>query len=218
MSKNTDKPYRIAIDVMGGDHAPVELVKGAMEAAQQGIAKILMVGDVDQIQEISGRRAISELPITVVPSDGVIVEGEHPVKALRQKPKASVITAARLVKNGRADAFVSLGSTGAAMAAATLTMGLMHGVERPAIGGAFLSLAPKTSVVDLGSSLDCRPSQLLNFAAIGAVYATKLLGIQNPRVALLSVGTEENKGNRQVQEAYSLFKRSGLISRKSKDN
>ena len=105
---------------------------------------------------------------------------------------------------------VSLGSTGASMATAALVLGLMDGLERPCIGGPFLGLAPRTVLMDLGSNVDCRPSQLVNFAAMGAVFAHRFLGTENPRVALLSVGSEKSKGNRQVQESYQLLEKSHL--------
>ena len=210
VAQNGNKIYRIAVDAMGGDYAPAEMVKGAVEAARQDGVELLLVGDPQVVEMELAQHDVTGLPIHRVPSDGVIREGEHPVMALRQTPRASVAVAAGLVKEGRADAFVTLGSTGAAMASAVLALGLLPGLERPTLGGPFLGLAPKTCLIDLGSSVDCRPGQLLSFAVIGSVYASKFLGIKDPRVALLSVGVEEGKGNRQVQEAYALFKSSGL--------
>ena len=201
---------RVAVDVMGGDHAPSEPVAGALEAARSGVAQVLLVGEQEVVRRELAKHSTDGLAVQVVPSQGVITEGEHPARALRQKPQASVALAAGLVKQGKADAFVTMGSTGAAMTAAVLALGLMEGLERPALGGPFLPLAPGTSVIDLGSNVDCRPSQFVSFAAIGSTFARRFLGIENPRVALLSVGAEEGKGNRQVREAYPLLQASGL--------
>jgi len=193
---------------MGGDHAPEEIVRGAVDAAAWGDVEVLLVGEPDAIKD----SLPSSVPATlqVVPSRGVITENEHPLEALRSKPRASIIVAAGLVKEGKAHAYVTMGSTGAAMAAGVVALGNLEGIDRPALGGPFLGLAPKTTIVDLGTSLDNRPSQLLNYGVLGSVFAKIFLGIDNPRVALLSVGVEEGKGNRQVRESYQLFKQSGL--------
>ncbi|MBI2873324.1 MAG: phosphate acyltransferase PlsX [Chloroflexi bacterium] len=202
--------YRIALDAMGGDYAPGEVVKGAVEAAREGKAEVLLVGEEEAVRRELRPLGADALPVSVVPSWGVVREGEHAALALRQQSGASVAVAARLVKDGRADAMVTMGSTGAAMAAAVLNLGLFPGLERPALGGPFLGLAPKTSVLDLGSHVDARPSHLLSFAALGSAFARFYLGIPDPRVALLSVGAEEGKGNRQVLEAAALLRASGL--------
>ena len=126
-------PIRIAVDAMGGDFAPEEIVKGAISAAAQGGVQILLVGDTEPIQNELARYQAGKLPIVPVPSQGVIEEGESPVQALRQKPQASVVVATGLVKAGKADALVSMGSTGAAMAASAFALGLLDGIERPAL-------------------------------------------------------------------------------------
>ena len=207
---STSGAVRIAVDAMGGDFAPEETVKGAISAAAQGGVQILLAGDPEAIQTELARNQAGNLPIVPVPSQGVIEEGEPPIQALRQKPRASVVVAAGLVKEGKADALVSMGSTGATMAASAFALGLMDGIERPALGGPIIGLAPNTVILDVGSNLDCRPSQLLRFGALGAAFARTYLGTANPRVALLSVGAEEGKGNRQVKEAFEVFQASGL--------
>ena len=198
----------IAVDAMGGDYAPGEIVRGAVDAASGGRVDVLLVGE----PEALGGVLPSPMPpnVRVVPSSGVVTEAESPIEAFRSKPNASIVVAAGLVKAGRAHAFVSMGSTGAAMAAGMVALGTLEGVERPALGGPFLGLAPNTTVLDLGTSIDSRPSQLLNYAVLGSAFAKVLQGIEQPRVALLSVGSEEGKGNRQVREAYQLFQSSGL--------
>ena len=202
--------HTIALDAMGGDVAPSEPVKGAVLAAREYGLRVLLVGDAGAIQTELAKYDTTGLPLEVVPSEGVIVEGEHPVLAFRQKPSASVAVAAGLVKDGKADAFVTMGSTGAAMAVCVLTWGLFPGLNRPALGGNFIGLAPKTTIVDLGSQVDVKPAQLLNFATLGCSFAQHYLGVKEPRAGLLSVGSEAGKGNKQVQEAYALFEKSSL--------
>ena len=208
--KNNPRLLRVALDAMGGDYAPAETVKGAVEAARRGIAEVLLVGDASAVNAELNKHVVTGLPLRVVPSEGCITENEHPALALRKKPRASVAVAARLVRTGQADAAVSMGSTGASMAAAAVLMGLLPGIERPGLGGNFLGLAPRAVILDLGSNVDCKPSQLLSFAVMGAAFARTFLKIANPRVALMSTGAEEAKGNKQVHEATPVFKASGL--------
>ena len=152
---------------------------------------------------------LSGLDIKLVPSEGVVTEGEQPAVALRRKPRASIIVATGAQKIGKAAATVTMGSTGAAMAAA-MGLGVMEGLERPALGGPIVGMAPNTAIIDLGTNVDCKPAQLLSFAVIGDVFARSFWGFENPRVALLSVGSEAGKGNRQVKETTELLERSGL--------
>ena len=195
---------------MGGDHAPSEIVKGAVAFAASGEGQVMLVGDPEAVRRELAAYDVSRLPIGVVPSEGVIEEGEPPALALRQKPKASILVATGMVKRGMADACVTMGSTGAAMATAAVVLGLAKGVERPALGGPALGAAPNTCILDLGANVDCRPRQLLSFGAIGDVFAKSFWGMESPRVALLSVGAEVGKGNRQVRETTDLFAKSGL--------
>ncbi len=201
---------RIAVDAMGGDNAPSEVVRGAAQFASTGQGYVLLVGDPEVLQSELAQYDVSRLPIRVIPSEGVIREGEQPALALRQKPKASVLVSTGMVKRGMADACVTMGSTGAAMAAAAVVLGLAKGVERPALGGPVVGVAPETCILDLGTNVDCRPRQLLSFGAIGDVFARSFWGHDNPRVALLSVGAEAGKGNRQVRETTEMFEQSGL--------
>ncbi len=195
---------------MGGDNAPSEVVRGAAQFAARGEGHILLVGDPEAVGRELSEYDTSRLPIAVIPSEGVIEEDESPALALRRKPRASVLVSTGMVKQGHADACVSMGSTGAAMAAAAIVLGLAKGVERPALGGPVVGVAPHTCILDLGANVDCRPRQLLNFGAIGDVFARSFWGVENPRVALLSVGAEVGKGNRQVQETTEMFEKSGL--------
>ncbi len=201
---------RVAVDAMGGDFAPAEIVAGAVQAARKGDVQVMLVGDVDRVQAALATHDTRNLPIGAIPSEGMVMEGEHPALALRQKPRASILVATGLVKQGRADACVSMGSTGAAMAAAVVVLGEIEGIERPALGGPIVGFAPNTAVIDVGTNVDCRPAQLLSFAVIGNVFARLMWGIERPRVAMLSVGAEAGKGNRQVRETSELLAKSGL--------
>ena len=201
---------RVAVDAMGGDYAPRETVQGAIESLSRHDIEVVLVGDREPVELELARHDTTGKPVTLVPSVGKVGDDEHPIQALRHKPEASIIVATKLLKSGQADVLVSMGSTGASMASAVMVLGLMEGLERPCIGGPFLGLAPRTVLVDMGSNVDCRPSLLLSFGALGSVFAQEFLGVENPRVALLSVGAEEAKGNRQVQESYRLLQRSHL--------
>lgn len=205
-----DTPVRIAVDAMGGDNAPGSVVAGAVEAAREGGVQILLVGEPALVQAELAKHDTENLPIAVIPSEGVIVEGEPPAMALRQKPRASIFVSTGMVKQGHADAAVSMGSTGATMTAAAVVLGLSEGVDRPALGGPVLGVAPNTFIIDLGTNVDCRPTQLLSFAVIGDVFARQFWGIRKPKVAMLSVGAEAGKGNRQVRETTALLAKSGL--------
>ena len=210
MAARKRRRVKIALDVMGGDHAPGELVAGAINAARENDVDVRMVGDEDVVEAELAKHDVEGLRIRVVSSEGYVKEGEQPALVLRQRPRASIIVATGLVKYGFADACVSMGSTGAAMAAAAIGLGMSEGVERPAIGGPIVGLAPRTAVIDVGANVDCRPAQMLSFGVIGDVFARKFWGIERPRVAMLSVGSEAGKGNSQVKEATELFEKSGL--------
>jgi len=207
--RNTS-PVRVVVDAMGGDYGPEETVKGAIQALNAEDMELTIVGDREAVEVQLNRYDVNGKPITVVPSEGKIGDDEHPLQALRHKPHASILVATKLLKTGEADVLLSMGSTGASMASAVLLLGLMEGLDRPCIGGPFLGLAPRTVLVDMGSNIDCRPAMLLNFAALGAVFARKFLEIPDPKVGLLSVGAETAKGNRQVQESHQLFADSHL--------
>jgi len=201
---------KIAVDAMGGDYAPEEIVKGAVMAAKEYGTEIILVGPQERIEEELAKYDYSGVNIEIIDTDEYLVEGEHPAYALRQKRKASILVATKLVKEGKADAVVGAGPTGGVVGSALQVLGTVEGIARPVAGGAFLGFAPNMILMDLGGNVDCRPDQLLDFAIVGTVYARKMLNIQNPTVALLSVGAEEGKGNEVVRESYPLFQRSGL--------
>jgi glycerol-3-phosphate acyltransferase PlsX len=152
----------------------------------------------------------ANLPLRIHHTDQLIADGEPPAAALRKKPRASVAVAVQLVQEGRAEAAVSMGHTGAAMIAAHWILGGIEGIDRPVGGGIPFALAPQTVVLDMGANVDCKPRQFVQFAVLGTAYARCLLGLDNPTVALLANGSEEEKGNHQSREAYQLLKKSGL--------
>lgn len=201
---------RIAVDAMGGDNAPEAVVKGAVLAAKNTGIALTLVGQPDKIKAILSETPSAGLDIEIVPTDEYLVEGEQPAYALRTKRNASIALATRLVREGKAAAVYSAGPTGGVIAAALGYLGMMEGISRPVIGGPFIGFAPHTVVMDAGGNVDVRPDQLLDFAIVGVVYAKTLLNIENPTVALLSVGAEEGKGNEQVKTSFPLFKQSGL--------
>ena len=206
----TNQNVKIAVDAMGGDYGSSEIVKGAILAAKENDdVNIALVGS-REIIESELARYNSHLPISCIEADGCITEGEQPALTIRRKPNASVSVAANLVKSGEVKAMISGGPTGATAASAILSLGLIPGIERPAVGGAFETLAPNTVIMDCGVNVDCKPHHFLAFAIMGSVYAKRLLNIANPTVALLSTGTEEGKGSQIVRESYALLRNSGL--------
>ncbi len=200
----------IAIDAMGGDYAPQEIVSGAVDTAKRGDLEPVLVGPLSILEEELGKHDTSGLPIRCVNADGFIKEEENPALAVRRKPTSSIAIATKLVKSGEAKAIIGATATGSLVTSALQHLGTIEGIDRPVIGGVLSSLAPKTAIFDLGVNMDCKPSHLVTFAVIGTVYARVFLNIPNPTVALLNVGIEEGKGNRLAREAYSLLKESGL--------
>jgi glycerol-3-phosphate acyltransferase PlsX len=202
---------RVAVDAMGGDYAPEEIVKGAVLAAEKDDVKIFLVGPAAILEkELTKYKLTNGSSIHIVGASESIKENESPVDVVRRKPNCSVAVAARMVKSGEADALVSAGSSGAAAISAIQFIGMLDGVYRPAIVGSLGSFAPNTVMVDLGANVDCKPHQFLAFAIAGSVYAKKFLNISDPKIALLSTGSEKSKGSEAVREAYSLLKNSGL--------
>ncbi|HBX22393.1 MAG TPA: phosphate acyltransferase PlsX [Desulfotomaculum sp.] len=195
---------KIALDAMGGDHAPGEIVRGAWETCRYNGLKVIMVGDRDILQrEIDLLGPCDGLEIVHAPE--VISMHEAPAAAVRRKKNSSVVMAADLVRSGEAVAMVSAGSTGATMAAALLRLGRIKGIDRPAIASVLPTEKGATILLDVGANVDCKAKNLLQFAIMGALYARKVLGIEKPRVGLLNVGEESTKGNELTQEAYPLF-------------
>lgn len=196
---------RIAVDAMGGDHAPSEIVAGAIRASEELDVTILLVGDRQQIQDSLQHHA--QAPnLEIVEADGAIAMDEG-LAGLRRKPNASINVAMDLVKQNRADAVVSAGHSGAAMAAASLRLGRIKGIDRPAIGAIFPTLLAGKSVIilDVGANVDCRPKYLEQFALMGKIYSQYVMGVDDPKVGLLNIGEESSKGNDLALKTYELL-------------
>jgi glycerol-3-phosphate acyltransferase PlsX len=200
----------IAIDAMGGDYAPQEIVSGAVDAAKRGSVEPVLVGPQSILEEELAKYDTSGLPIRCLSADGFIKEEENPALAVRRKPNSSVAIATKSVKSGETTAMIGATATGSLVTSALQYLGMIEGIDRPVIGGVLSTLAPKTAIFDLGVNMDCKPSHLLTFAIIGTIYAKVFLNIPNPTVALLNVGIEAGKGNQLAREAYPLLKESGL--------
>ncbi|MBD2182832.1 phosphate acyltransferase PlsX [Planktothrix sp. FACHB-1355] len=204
---------RIAIDAMGGDHAPAEIVAGALRAREELDVEVLLVGDEPQIQSFLGQHT-SSFPLEIVPAEGTIEMHEEPLSGLKRKPKASINVAMDLVKQKRADAVVSAGHSGAAMAAALLRLGRLRGIDRPAIGAVFPTILAGKSVLilDVGANVDCRPKFLEQFAVMGSIYSEYVLGVSEPKVGLLNIGEEPSKGNDLAIRTHEMLENNPKIS------
>lgn len=204
---------RIAVDAMGGDHAPGEVVAGALQWLDQYQGNVILVGKRDLIEKELQDQNYDAERLEIVEASQVIGMDESPAQALRRKKDASIVIATQLVKTGQADAVLSCGSTGAQMAAAIFILGRMEGIERPPIVAALPNVKGRQTVLaDVGANVDCRPRQLLQFAVLGSAYASSSLEIKNPRVALLNNGSEEGKGNQLSLETYELLKANPSIN------
>jgi glycerol-3-phosphate acyltransferase PlsX len=206
-----DKKIRIAIDAMGGDYAPQEIVQGAVEAAKKdNNLELILVGPFDILEKELAKYDISGLPIHRAHADDFIREEENPALAVYRKPNSSIVVATKMVRAGRADGLLGATATGSLVTSAMQFLGMLDGIERPVLGAVLSLIAPTTVTLDLGVNMDCKPRHLLNFAIIGTVYARVLLGVPEPKVALLNIGKEGVKGNQLIRETYPLLEKSGL--------
>jgi glycerol-3-phosphate acyltransferase PlsX len=196
---------RIAVDAMGGDKGPKVVVPGAIDAvlARQGDARLLLVGREDEIRPLV--RGIDPARVEIVPATEVIDMHESPATAIRRKKDASITVALRLVREGRADAMVSAGNTGAVVASSLLTIGRLHGVSRPAIATLWPNKRSGAVVLDVGANHECTPKNLVQFAIMGSIFAEHHLGVPRPRVGLLNIGEERSKGNELVRDSYAML-------------
>jgi glycerol-3-phosphate acyltransferase PlsX len=198
----------IAVDAMGGDHGPVEVVNGVVEHARRHPTDRYILVGVESV--IRGIAPSMPANVSVEPASDVIGMDEHPAKALREKKDASIVVATDLVKQGRADAVVTAGHTGAGMAAAVLRLGRLPGVDRPALAVQMITDAGPMVLLDIGANPDSTAENLAQYAAMGAIFAERVLGVAEPRVALLSIGEEKGKGDARIQAATELLDASPL--------
>ncbi len=200
----------IAVDAMGGDRAPGVVVQGAVEAAREWDVPIILVGDTELITQELRRYPTEGLPIMVKHASEAVGMDESPSVALRKKKDSSIEVAIDLVKRGEAAGFVSAGNTGACMATAMFRLGMLSGVDRPAIATLLPTLKGVTLLLDVGATVDCKPRHLFQFAVMGEVYARYILGKKEPTVALLSIGEEDQKGNEVTKETFRLLRNSSI--------
>lgn len=198
---------KIALDAMGGDYAPEEIVKGGLMAAHELGVDVVLVGDSEEVKSQLARLGEEDNPrISLVHASQVVGMNESPALALRKKRDSSIMVATSLVKSGACDAVVSCGNTGAQMAAALFVLGRFGDMERPAIATLIPHDGTYTILIDTGANVDVRPAQMVQFARLGKAYAQVVLGIEEPRIGLLSNGQEEHKGNQVTVEAHQLLK------------
>jgi glycerol-3-phosphate acyltransferase PlsX len=195
-------PARIAVDAMGGDHAPAAVVEGALNAVRNWGHRVVLVGRETEIRTEMTRLGATASEMDLVDAPEVIEMHEPPILGLRRKKHSSIRVAAHLVREGRADGFVSAGNTGAVMACSKVSIGTLTGIDRPAVTAVLPNLAGKSVWLDVGANVDSRPSHIHQFAVMGSLYSMHILGVANPRVGLLSIGEEEQKGNDLTREVF----------------
>jgi glycerol-3-phosphate acyltransferase PlsX len=201
---------KIVVDAMGSDRHPQPDVEGAVQAAREYGIEIVLVGKKDVVEPELAKHDLSGLAISQVHASQVIGMKDHPATAAKSKKDSSMVVGMEMLKQGQVDAFVSAGNSGGVFTAAIFYLGRIKGVKRPALSSVFPTRKGHCFLLDVGANADCKPVYLLQFGIMGSVYAERVLGIANPRVAIVSNGEEEGKGSMLVQEAYPLLKASGL--------
>lgn len=198
-----DDTVTIAVDAMGGDHAPGVVLEGVAAALEKDERlHVVLVGPAEVVEPF----ASSHVRCVAQPASEVIAMGEHPAQAVRKKKDSSIVVGCRAVKEGRAQGFFSAGSTGACLAGATLGIGRIKGVSRPALCSVIPSPVAPVVMADIGANADCKPEYLVQFARMASIYAEKIVGIEHPRVALLNIGEEDTKGSQFAQQTFALMK------------
>lgn len=198
---------KVAVDAMGGDNAPVETVKGAVDAVNEsGKVKVYLVGQKEVLEKELARYTYPREQIEVVHASEIIETAEPPVMAIRKKKDSSLVKALNLVKDGTCDAYVSAGSTGATLVGGQVIVGRIKGVERPPLAPLIPTAVGCSLLIDCGANVDARPSHLVQFAQMGSVYMEHVMGVKNPKVGIVNIGAEEEKGNALVKETFPLLK------------
>ncbi|MCD8078490.1 MAG: phosphate acyltransferase PlsX [Lachnospiraceae bacterium] len=198
---------RVAVDAMGGDNAPEEVVKGAVEAVNASErVKVFLVGRPEAIEPLLAGVDYPKDRLEIVPASEVIETGDPPVQSIRRKKDSSIVVGERMIREQKADAFVSAGSTGAVLVGGQLLVGRIRGIERTPLAPLIPTEKGSSLLIDCGANVDARSSHLVQFARMGSIYMEYVMGIQNPRVALVNIGLEEEKGNALVKETYPLLK------------
>lgn len=209
-TKNASDRIRIAVDAMGGDHSPEEIVKGVVAAAEDSGVELLLVGPEHVIRDELKKYGSPNSNIGIVNATEVVAMHERPVSAVKEKRDSSIVVGINLLGTGEVQSFLSAGNTGAVMTAACLTIGRMRDLDRPALGAVFPFPRGPILCLDLGANPDCKPMTLVQFAQMGSIYMQKIFKIPNPRVGLLSTGEEDTKGSQLVLETNKLLKTAGI--------
>lgn len=197
----------IALDAMGGDNAPAEMIKGAVEAVNmESSMKVFLIGKKEVVEQELGKYQYNKEQIEIVPASEIIETAEPPVNAIRKKKDSSIVVGMKMVKEGRADAFVSAGSSGAVLVGGQVIVGRIKGVERPPLAPLIPTEKGVTLLIDCGANVDARPSHLVQFAKMGSIYMEHVVGVKNPKVGIVNIGAEEEKGNALVKETFPLLK------------
>ncbi len=201
---------KIAVDAMGGDFAPHEIIKGSIEAQKELGLEIILVGNKTQIENELKKYAVNLEKIHIHHTTEIITNDDKPVHAVRQKKDSSLVVGLNLVKDGTAEAFVSAGNTGALLAGSLFQLGRIKGIDRPAIGAPYPTQRGISLLVDAGANAEGKPRNLLEFGVMGKIYAEKVFGIENPEIGLVNIGTEEGKGTEIIKQAYELYKKTKM--------
>jgi glycerol-3-phosphate acyltransferase PlsX len=200
---------KLALDAMGGDYAPAEIICGALQAVNEEDLEIILVGDEEILKKELSNQATTK-NISIHHASQVITMDEDPAAAVRKKKDSSIVVATSLVKHKKSDAVVSAGSTGAQMVSALLGLGRIKGIHRPALATFFPTIKGASLLLDVGANTACKPLNLVQYAEMGQIYMQKIMGLSNPKVGLLNIGQEETKGNELSKETYQLLKESSL--------
>lgn len=198
---------RVAVDAMGGDNAPEAVVQGVVDAlnASKEI-EVLLVGDQKTVEKCLAGAQYDKERLQVIHASEVITNNEAPTVAIKKKKDSSIVVSQRLVREGKADAFVSAGSTGAVLVGSQVLIGRIRGIERPALAPLIPTTKGFSLLIDCGANVDAKPSNLVQFAKMGSIYMENIMGRKNPRVAIVNIGIEEEKGNALVKQTYPLLK------------
>lgn len=201
---------RIALDAMGGDNAPSEIIKGALLALNDLPIKLILVGQSDKIKAELKKHKVDKSKLEIVQASEIIGNDEIPTLAIKQKKDSSIVVGLNLVKQKKAEAFISAGCTGALLTGATVIVGRLKGVERPALGTLIPNKKGFELIIDAGANVDSKPTYLAQFAQMGSIYVENMLNIKNPKVGLVNIGEEKEKGNTLTKEAYPLLENAGI--------
>lgn len=201
---------KIAVDGMGGDNAPGEIIKGCIDAINEFDLEIFLTGQKEKLEEVLKEQNFDNNKLHIVHASEIITNEDKPVKAVRKKKDSSMIVGLNLLKQGEVDAFISAGNTGALLAGSLFRLGRIKGVDRPAIASVYPTSKGISLLVDAGANAECKSRNLLEFGLMGSVYADKVLGKKNPSIGLVNIGTEEGKGTPLVKESFELFSKTNL--------